>query len=211
VCAWGRTQALEQWKLISGGERTEERSWTTPNGGGHSYRIGRTVTSETWSSSADTHEQSDTDSQDHRNVSATDAGGSASGGSGRGANSGVSSRERDGAEEGGGGGEGRGSESERSRLELERLLEEAGLGDVATRIIESTGLVEASDVSLLQSEDVVELAWLKPVQRRKLLALCERVRQQQHQQQVCNYIYINTVSETHIVAGTKSCICRCYI
>jgi len=191
VCAWGCTQALEQWKLSLGGERTEERSRTTPNGGGQSYRIGRTATSTTWSWSADTHEQSDTD---QRNASATDAG---SGGGGRGANIGVSSSERDGAEEGGGGGEGRGSELERSLLELEKLLEEAGLGEVATRIIESTGLVEASDVSLLQSEDVVELAWLKPVQRRKLLALCERVRQQQHQQQVCNYIYISTLCPRH--------------
>jgi len=87
-----------------------------------------------------------------------------------------SSSAEDGVAGGRAGGGGQGGEM---AVELAKLLQEAGLASVAARrLIEEMGLVDASDLGLLQYEDV-QATWLKPVQRRKLLALCHRVRLQE--------------------------------
>lgn len=87
----------------------------------------------------------------------------------------------------GGVGDGNG-ESASGTDDLARLLRGAGLGSIASRLCEEIGLVEVSDLGLLHFEDV-QADWLKPVQRRKLLALGDRVRQQERVQQRPKYLH----------------------
>lgn len=96
----------------------------------------------------------------------------------------------------GGVGDGDG-ESASGADDLARLLRGAGLGSITSRLFEEIGLVEVSDLGLLQFEDV-QADWLKPVQRRKLLALGDRVRQQERVQQRPTYLHSRGSSSSSV-------------
>lgn len=102
-------------------------------------------------------------------------------------------------------------ESGSAEGELLTLLQGAGLGSIASRLCEEIGLVESADLGLLQVEDV-QTEWLKPVQRRKLLALGDRVRQQQMVEQRPKYLHSRGSSSvsTHVDdvrEGERSAFC----